>query len=981
MNTISPVRNRRVHALAALVAGCVGVVVWRRLLVPDLQDGLELVLDAALVASVVASLLFWWFRGLRVVGREERAPVRRRTRAALWVWIALLGVGGMVLTSLVVHFEDRQITNEARARFERHSERLAAELVPRVTMPVYGLNGARAAFAANGTLDRTFFGAYVAARDLPKEFPGVLGFGFVKCVEPDGLDAFIARERADGAPDFSVRRGEWADPHSPAHRVTGKQDDRLFVVTYLEPLEPNRAAWGLDVGGDAQRRASIERAVSSGQATITGRITLVQDDGNGAGFGYMVPLYRPGAPVTTPAERWAALEGLVMAPVLVDKALEGIEQIADGQLDFELFDGRETSAETQMFDFHRHLGRTRGAVGDDAYADRLFHSRRVIDIADREWTLVTSSTPAFEASIDRRPVAVAALGGTVLTALLMAFAWSLGTSRERAFRLAEAMTAELSAAKASADRLAEIARRTSNAVIITDRQGLVEWVNEGFTRISGYTLEEVRGRKPGDLLQGPKSDPAAARAMGEAVRAVKPAKVEIVNYAKGGAEYRLSIEIVPLRDAEGVHTGFMAIESDITEQHAAREAAEAANRAKSAFLANMSHEIRTPLTAILGFADVLREDGNLDAAPEHRLATIDTIRRAGNHLLTVINDMLDLSKIEANKMTVERVDTSLVKIVRDVESMMRPRAAAKGVTLTTVLGTPVPDRILSDPTRLRQMLINLVGNAVKFTDQGSVTVRVEVESGPSGPRLLIDVEDTGPGMTQEQASRLFQVFGQADDTVTRRFGGTGLGLTICRRLSSLMNGSVVLLRTEPGVGSCFRLELPLEAVPGATMVADLDAVADAPAAPQHVGVLNGRILLAEDGIDNQRLIAFHLKKAGATVTVADNGRIALEKIDAAIAAGEPFDLLVSDMQMPEMDGYTLARRLRQRGMTLPIVALTAHAMAEDRARCMEAGCDDYATKPIDKGALLAACGRWLAKTNAASASGVLAEPTQGPRRS
>jgi CheY-like chemotaxis protein len=328
-------------------------------------------------------------------------------------------------------------------------------------------------------------------------------------------------------------------------------------------------------------------------------------------------------------------------------------------------------------------------------------------------------------------------------------------------------------------------------------------------------------------------------------------------------------------------------------------------------------------------------------------------------------------------MVIESVETPLVKILRDVESMLRPRAAGKGVSLTTALATPVPERVIGDPTRLRQILMNLVGNAVKFTESGGVTITVGVEgtNGESAAdgdssRLVIDVEDTGPGMERAQADRLFAAFAQADSTVTRKFGGTGLGLAISRRLAALMGGDVKLLRTGVGKGSCFRLVLPLATASGSPMALSMASVKDSQGPMSHSPVIRlaGRILLAEDGPDNQRLIAFHLRKAGATVEVANNGRLALMKIEMAESAGRPYDLLVSDMQMPEIDGYTLARTLRERGSTLPIVALTAHAMSEDKEKCLSAGCDDYSTKPIDKARLLATCAAWMGRQSVATIS-------------
>jgi len=369
------------------------------------------------------------------------------------------------------------------------------------------------------------------------------------------------------------------------------------------------------------------------------------------------------------------------------------------------------------------------------------------------------------------------------------------------------------------------------------------------------------------------------------------------------------------------------------------------------------------LTAILGYTDLLREDGDLVRAPQRRLQAIDTITGAGQYLLTVINDVLDLSKIEAGKMTIEQVETPLVKILLEVAALVRPRAAEKGVELRVHLDSPVHERVLSDPTRLRQILMNLAGNAAKFTESGRVTLAAREEQSAGEARLVIEVEDTGPGLTPELASRLFVAFSQADASVTRKHGGTGLGLTICRRLAELMGGSVTLARTAPGQGSCFRLELPLVPAPQAALVASLETPSPVvqPKAPLSAARLSGRILVAEDGRDNQRLIALHLSRAGAQVQIAENGRIALEMLEQAEASGQPFDLLLTDMQMPELDGYTLARTLRERGSALAIVALTAHAMADDRQKCVEAGCNDYTTKPIDRNTLIEACARWIGK--------------------
>lgn len=401
--------------------------------------------------------------------------------------------------------------------------------------------------------------------------------------------------------------------------------------------------------------------------------------------------------------------------------------------------------------------------------------------------------------------------------------------------------------------------------------------------------------------------------------------------------------------------------------HVARNQADAANRAKSEFLANMSHEIRTPLTAILGFAELLREDENSDPTSQQRISNIDTITNAGQHLLTIINDILDLTKIEADKASVEQIETPLIEVLREVERLLRPKATGKGLSLKANLSTPVPDRILCDPTRLRQILMNLVGNAVKFTEEGAVAVNVCISQTPKNSLLVFDIEDSGPGMTEDQSQTLFHAFKQADSTVTRKHGGTGLGLTISRRLANLMGGNVSLVRTILGKGSCFRLTLPNIPVVGFVMMDSIEEKIIPPVEVRpEIITVQGRFLLAEDGIDNQRLISYFLRKAGATVDVADDGQIALEMLENANKSNTPYDLLLTDMQMPVMDGYILAKTLRSRGIKMPIIALTAHSLADDRQKCIDAGCDDYISKPIEKHLLLSVCATWLAMKNRTS---------------
>jgi PAS domain S-box-containing protein len=449
------------------------------------------------------------------------------------------------------------------------------------------------------------------------------------------------------------------------------------------------------------------------------------------------------------------------------------------------------------------------------------------------------------------------------------------------------------------------------------------------------------------------------------------------------------------RDEQGRVTRFVGTHQDVTAQREAQAAlvhaqskAEAASRAKTEFLANMSHEIRTPMTAILGFTELLALTDDHDVTPTQRSEYLAAVRRNGEHLLRLINDILDISKIEAEKVTVERIETSLVQVVQELMATMSPLAAAKGLKLACVFETSLPVVIFSDPVRLRQILLNILGNAVKFTEAGSVTMRVscDVASG----NLKFEIVDSGIGLTPAQLSRLFEAFTQADASTTRRFGGSGLGLRISRRLAQMLGGDITV-SSELGKGSTFSVVINIGDCRGAQMVTPgaLSFAADTltPAAPEPANQtpqLEGqRILLAEDAMDNQKLIALHLRKAGAIVTTVDNGKAAMAKltIDGSVGGRlmptAPFDLLVTDMQMPELDGYTLARVLRAQGCTLPIVALTANAMSSDVEACLAAGCDAYAAKPIHRVQLIDSCIKALvARPNAQSTEAIDQDSTR-----
>jgi len=528
-------------------------------------------------------------------------------------------------------------------------------------------------------------------------------------------------------------------------------------------------------------------------------------------------------------------------------------------------------------------------------------------------------------------------------------------------------------AQALARRLSRAVEQTPASVVMTDLQGNITFVNRGFCQATGYEEQEALGKNPRVLKSG--EMPASVyREMWEKLTSGQQWRGELQNRRKNGEIFWESAVIAPVMDEEGNATHYVAVKEDITQRKRAEEslrlakdAAEAANRAKSEFLANMSHEIRTPMTAILGYTDILAESATRSEQQE----AIQTIKRNGKHLLDVINDILDLSKIEADKLQVECLPTSPLAILADVTSLMRVRAEAKGLPLNLEYVGPIPQTIQTDPTRLRQILVNLVGNAIKFTETGEVKIRVRlVDRDTAEPKLQCEVIDSGVGISPQHLALLFRPFQQADASTNRKFGGTGLGLAISKRLAAILHGDIVASST-PGAGSVFSLTIATGPLDGITL---LDQPAEAmsravelrPAAT--VTQLSCRILLAEDGPDNQRLIAFVLRKAGAEVHICENGKKAMEKGLATVPGWGrrfddpkmPFDVILMDMQMPVMDGYEATRQLRQHGYTGPILALTAHAMKDDMQKCLDAGCDDYLTKPIEPQKFLATIARWAA---------------------
>jgi PAS domain S-box-containing protein len=558
------------------------------------------------------------------------------------------------------------------------------------------------------------------------------------------------------------------------------------------------------------------------------------------------------------------------------------------------------------------------------------------------------------------------------------------------------ITETVQSLRESEQRFRTLSQSVPAVIFQTDAAGKTVYMNERWEELTGQTDRESLGLGWSTLIH-PEDYP---RVMAEWKRVSSQGLPYCMEHrfvhTKSEEVIWTSIEARPLVRPDGGFIGYVGVLVDVTqsrrarlelqrslaenaetramiEQQAtqlqirnqelehARRKAEAATESKSRFLANMSHELRTPMTSIIGFSEsLLNDDPHL--APEQR-SSLETIRRNGYYLLELINDILDLSKIEADRMRIERVPCLLPQLVREVIELMCPRAAEKRLTLRVEYRNSVPETIETDPTRLRQVLINLVGNAIKFTEKGEVRLVVGLDAEPAAAPLRFDVIDTGIGMTEAQIAILFQPFTQADASTTRQYGGTGLGLSISRRLAQIMGGDIEVHSTA-GRGSTFSVRIEVGSLTGVPYIAPQATTwhGGRPVVAGSAVRIEGRILLAEDGPDNQRLIAHLLRRAGAQVQICENGRQAWELALTAQANGTPFDVVLMDMQMPVMDGYTAVRNLRGSGYTAPIIALTANAMTGDREKCLSAGCDDYAVKPIDRAALFETLLRHLPAT-------------------
>ena len=517
------------------------------------------------------------------------------------------------------------------------------------------------------------------------------------------------------------------------------------------------------------------------------------------------------------------------------------------------------------------------------------------------------------------------------------------------------MLKQLDPSQAVPERVRSALDTMAEGLLILDTHEQILLANRAFATLLQTTPEALLGRKVGNFPWSdsdnhplvPETQPWHVALQSGETQTNQRARLIL----QDGGRRTFTINCSPIHGGGTKYVGVLVSFDDITQLEEAeiellksKEAAEAANQAKSAFLANMSHEIRTPMNAILGFTELLKRGYGRDSAETRR--HLEIIHSSGKHLLDLINDILDLSKVESGRLEIEHMPFHPYPVIQEVVKVLGVKAGEKGIGLTLQIPRAVPETIVSDPGRLRQIITNLVGNAVKFTESGGVTVTTYAESLPEGRlQFHIDVTDTGIGMNPEAASRIFEDFVQADASVTRKFGGTGLGLSISRKFAQALGGNITV-ESAIGKGSVFRVTLDAGPSEGVRWVSPEDTILEDEsllAQEDHHWIFpQAKILVVDDGPENREFVKVVLAEYGLQVEEAANGRIAVEMVSTG-----DYDVILMDVQMPDMDGPTATRTLRERGCRTPIVALTANAMKGFEQELLQVGYSDYLTKPIN----------------------------------
>ena len=790
-----------------------------------------------------------------------------------------------VLISVLFAWQVQRANDEgARQALLVELEEISQSVSDRIGLYAYGLYGLRGAAQTVGLLafNESMFQRYSQTRSLPREFPGARAYGLIRRVTEQQVPAFVQQMRESGRADFAV--SQFA-PHA---------GDR-FIIEYIDPLPQNVRALGVDIASEPARRKAAEQAMRSGEPMLTAPIALIQDGGEQQSFLMLLPIYDSVTLPSTQAERERRLLGWSFAPLNMKEVLGNLGIHTNG-IGLHIFD---QDAVPENVPFYRDT-----TVSASSGELRL-KEQQVLNVFGRHWRVEVAGYQLFVDNLHQFSPYVVLLIGLLLTAMLSALVSMLQVTNQRRQEIASEQA-----------KLAAIVESSSDGIIGKDLAGVVTSWNKGAEHIFGYTAEQAVGQRLAKLIVPGAMQDQEFDILRRVGRGERVPHFETQRLHRDGHRVDVSVAVSPIHDAGGRVVGASKTVRDISAQRAAqasiqalysdlerqvaqrtaellqaKQQADSANAAKSSVLANLSHEIRTPLNGILGMLQLIRQTPLSFRQNDYA----SKAQSAARSLLALLNDILDFSKIEAGKLMLEPHPFELEKLMRELGNVLTGNQGDKVIEVIFDLDPGLPSVLFGDSLRLQQVLINLAGNALKFTLQGHVIVSVKaLHREPGRVTLRICVTDTGIGISDDQLERIFEGFAQAEASTTRRFGGSGLGLVICKRLVQLMGGQLQVT-SESGKGSRFWFDIEL----GIRRETSLKA--SCPAVGRDL-----RVLVADDNAVAAAVLKGTIESLGWRVDHVSNGREAVEQVMRASQSLQPYDVVLMDWRMPELDGLAAA---------------------------------------------------------------------------
>lgn len=850
----------------------------------------------------------------------------------------------LLLTIAASLFLKNEVEKELDQNFKKVSDDIKSRIDFRLRAHAQLLYNGAAFFAASDSVSRSEWKKFYEHSNVNNNLPGILGVGYAAIIPKHLLKEHIADVRKKGFREYTVR----------------PEGDRGFYtsIIYLEPFEGrNLRAFGFDMYAEPVRRKAMEISRDSNVAMLSGKVTLVQETKKDVQAGALmyVPVYKNGQPANTVAERRTAIKGWVYSPYRMDDLMQGILDNRDidkqERIHLKIYDNGSISEKMLLYDSQRN-----DTIRENS-AKQARNCMLMVDFNGKHWTLYFTQDKDFSTFFNSK-VLIVLISGLLISLLLFSLTVSLFNTRYRAEKIAEQLTIALRAEKEQirqqTQRLNSLISHLPGGILMETHDRKIQQTNQKFCEIFGIP-------SPPEALVGVDCAEASenVKTLFENNETFIPRIHEILHDKKIvlNEELKMTDGRTLQRDYVPIFTSKNEIEHlwhyrDITDRKMVeamlieeKQKADLANKAKSEFLANMSHEIRTPMNAILGFSEALYY--KLDSEQHRKM--VKSVLSSGNLLLSLLNDILDLSKIEAGKLEFSPQPVDFVTIIQEITLLFKDKAQAKGLQLNVLIVPNFPGAILVDEIRIKQIIFNLVGNAIKFTHKGFVNIKVSFEptSNQTG-KLQLDVEDSGIGIPESQQQIIFEAFRQQAGQSNREYSGTGLGLAISQRLVEKMKGSISV-SSVVGQGSVFKVELPDIEISCETRKKELSEESE------NIIFEKATILVVDDIVSNIEMVGNLLTSSNLDIISAENGEIALELLKYTSP-----DLILLDMRMPGIDGYEVAKRIKEmpEKRHIPVIAFTASVLSSERIET-SGHFEGFLYKPVNRAGLYKQLTRFL----------------------